>query len=170
MKLLSYMFYLYFSLYFTINGFLQAMSDHFDHYTRPPSRDSSVDRYTRAASRLSGNSRQPSVDRTKPPTDNFPSDQNRSGFVPRSTAPNSNTGNGSVVGPGTNANVCSNRVPATNNFTQLPFEDVIIRHRNLGQDIVPSPVGQPKRTESLYVSPHSQKESHIKVSTVYKFI
>jgi hypothetical protein len=41
-------------------SFQQAMSDHFDHYKRPPSRDSSVDRYTRAASRLA--SRTPSVD------------------------------------------------------------------------------------------------------------
>lgn len=31
-----------------------------------------------------------------------------------------------------------------------PFEDVILRQRTLGQDIVPSP-GQPKRTESLFV-------------------
>lgn len=41
------------------------MSDHFDHYKRPPSRDSSVDRYTRAASRLGApGSRQPSVEKT----------------------------------------------------------------------------------------------------------
>ena len=40
----------------------QSSIDYFDHYKRPPSRDSSVDRYTRATSRLGG-SRQPSVDR-----------------------------------------------------------------------------------------------------------
>lgn len=30
-----------------------------------------------------------------------------------------------------------------------PFEDVLLRQRNLGQDIIPS-INQPKRTESLY--------------------
>lgn len=30
-----------------------------------------------------------------------------------------------------------------------PFEDVLLRQRNLGQDIIPSP-REPKRTESLY--------------------
>lgn len=44
-------------------SFTQSSIDHFDHYKRPPSRDSSIDRYARAASRLSG-SRQPSMDRT----------------------------------------------------------------------------------------------------------
>lgn len=33
-----------------------------------------------------------------------------------------------------------------------PFEDVLLRQRNLGQDIIPSP-REPKRTESLY-TPH----------------
>lgn len=45
------------------SSFSQSSIDHFDHYKRPPSRDSSVDRYARAASRLSG-SRQPSIDRS----------------------------------------------------------------------------------------------------------
>jgi len=49
-------------------NFQQAMSDHFDQYKRPPSRDSSVDRYSRvtaaAGARLSMGSRQPSVDKT----------------------------------------------------------------------------------------------------------
>jgi len=31
-----------------------------------------------------------------------------------------------------------------------PFEDVLLRQRTLGQDIIPSP-SQPKRTESLYL-------------------
>ncbi len=51
-------------------NFQQAMSDHFDQYKRPPSRDSSVDRYSRAAmgaARLSSGSRQPSVDKSAPP-------------------------------------------------------------------------------------------------------
>lgn len=48
----------------------QSSIDHFDHYKRPPSRDSSVDRYSRATGRAGGNigqpplgSRQPSLDR-----------------------------------------------------------------------------------------------------------
>lgn len=45
--------------------FSQSSIDHFDHYKRPPSRDSSVDRYSRAlaAGRQSG-SRQASIDRS----------------------------------------------------------------------------------------------------------
>ncbi|XP_017754915.1 PREDICTED: junctophilin-1-like [Eufriesea mexicana] len=48
----------------------QTLNDRLDHYKRPPSRDSSVDRYARAHSRLTG-SRQPSVDKsiTNPPQD-----------------------------------------------------------------------------------------------------
>lgn len=52
-----------------IGSFSQSSIDHYDHYKRPPSRDSSVDRYARAASRLSG-SRQPSIDRSILPTTN----------------------------------------------------------------------------------------------------
>ncbi|XP_065205789.1 junctophilin-1 isoform X2 [Planococcus citri] len=130
-------------------SFKQAMSDHFDHYTRPPSRDSSVDRYTRAASRLSGNSRQPSVDRTKPPEPMQP--DSRSGSVFRAMTPvQANTGNGSVTG----MNPVPNRIPSNNG--QAPFEDFILRKRSIGQDIVPSPVGHPKRTESLYVVPNKK--------------
>lgn len=142
---------------------LQTMSDHFDHYTRPPSRDSSVDRYTRAASRMSGNSRQPSVDRNKPPSDQFPLEQNRGSPIFRSTTPISNTSNGSVVGAG--INVSSNRISTDNN---QPFEDFILRKRSIGQDIVPSPVSQPKRTESLYISTNTKKESQNKVSILLR--
>lgn len=130
------------------------MNDHFDHYTRPPSRDSSVDRYTRAASRLSGCSRQPSVDRTKPATEQPVTDSSRSGSVFRSGTPISNTGNGSVTGA--SVNIPMNRV-SSNTTYHPPFEDFILRKRSLGQDIVPSPVGQPKRTESLYIAPSSKK-------------
>lgn len=42
----------------------QPSIDHFDHYKRPPSRDSSVDRYSRATGRMGMGSRQPSVDKT----------------------------------------------------------------------------------------------------------
>lgn len=38
-----------------------------------------------------------------------------------------------------------------------PFEDVLLRQRTLGQDIIPSP-REPKRTESLY-TPHKTKPS-----------
>lgn len=59
-----------------IGSFSQSSIDHYDHYKRPPSRDSSVDRYTRAASRLSG-SRQPSIDRSiLPPANNSNPSQN----------------------------------------------------------------------------------------------
>lgn len=36
--------------------------------------------------------------------------------------------------------------------TSAQFEGALLRNRSLGQDILPSP-GQPKRTESLYVTP-----------------
>lgn len=58
------------------SSFSQSSIDHYDHYKRPPSRDSSIDRYARAASRLSG-SRQPSIDRNiLPPTNNSNPSQN----------------------------------------------------------------------------------------------
>lgn len=60
------------------SSFSQSSIDHYDHYKRPPSRDSSVDRYARAASRLSG-SRQPSIDRSiLPSANNLNSLQNQS--------------------------------------------------------------------------------------------
>lgn len=163
------------------------MSDHFGHYERPPSRDGSEDRYTRAASRLSGGSRQPSVDRTRPPSslDNsvlLPTAKDRSsrsGSVVRGTT-STVTGNGSVIGgtglggPISSSNSSNTRNPTPNQIqysSQLPFEDIILRKRSLGQDILPSPIGQPKRTESLYVSSGSsttggtvRKESQNKVN------
>lgn len=58
------------------SSFSQSSIDHFDHYKRPPSRDSSIDRYARAASRLGG-SRQPSIDRSiLPPNNNSNPSQN----------------------------------------------------------------------------------------------
>ena len=53
--------------------------------------------------------------------------------------------NGSVVGNGA-------VTPTTTIPTSGQFEGALLRNRNLGQDILPSP-GQPKRTESLYVAP-----------------
>ncbi|KAL1124100.1 hypothetical protein AAG570_001870 [Ranatra chinensis] len=134
-------------------NFQQAMSDHFDHYKRPPSRDSSVDRYTRAASRLAG-SRQSSVDKVNPPeaagttggTLGAPADRqgpgSRAPSVGRGGTPV--TGNGAAVGAGAAPYTVPQSPPA--------FEEVILRKRGLGQDIVPSLI-QPKRTESLYITP-----------------
>ncbi|KAL7032087.1 hypothetical protein ACKWTF_007214 [Chironomus riparius] len=157
----------------------QTSIDHFDHYKRPPSRDSSVDRYTRAASRL-GASRPPSVDRqvigSSPSANLTPEisiDRNvRAGSQLRGTtpAPPMNI-NGSVLtgamGGGTGSTSASRRgsrsgTPVFQQQTSIqqiqahystpnqPFEDVLLRQRTLGQDIIPSP-GQPKRTESLFV-------------------
>lgn len=154
----------------------QTSIDHFDHYKRPPSRDSSIDRYTRAASRL-GASRQPSVDRQtlNPATNLTPEitlDRNiRGASQMRGTTPIPS--NGSVLtGMGANASNNPSRrgsrsgtpvfqpqqtptlqqIQAHYSSPNQPFEDVILRQRTLGQDIVPSP-GQPKRTESLFVPP-----------------
>jgi junctophilin len=156
----------------------QTSIDHFDHYKRPPSRDSSVDRYTRAASRL-GASRQPSVDRqvmgSSPSANLTPEisiDRNvRAGSQLRGTTPAPTNINGSVLtgamGGGTGSTSASRRgsrsgTPVFQQQTSIqqiqahystpnqPFEDVLLRQRTLGQDIIPSP-GQPKRTESLFV-------------------
>ena len=53
--------------------------------------------------------------------------------------------NGSVVGSGA-------ATPTYAASTSSQFESALLKNRNLGQDILPSP-GQPKRTESLYVTP-----------------
>ncbi|KYN10646.1 Junctophilin-3 [Trachymyrmex cornetzi] len=118
----------------------QTLNDRLDHYKRPPSRDSSVDRYARAHSRLTG-SRQPSVDKTIP---NPPPE-----MLDRSTrAPSAIRGgtplNGSVIGSGAATPTYAAPIPNQ-------FEGALIKNRSLGQDILPSP-GQPKRTESLYMA------------------
>lgn len=67
-------------------------------------------------------------------------------------------GNGSAVGAGAaagqHAQLGQRAAPApyTVPTGEQPFEDVLLRKRNLGQDIIPSPA-QPKRTESLYINP-----------------
>lgn len=133
----------------------QAMSDHFDHYKRPPSRDNSVDRYTRAASRLSSGSRQSSVEKQQQRrADDAPSSDKSFGGGAAAAAAAAKQQNFAATG-GTTA---AHRQPP-------PFEEIILRQRNLGQEIVPSPVGQPKRTESLYVNPNAaRKETIPKVS------
>ncbi|KAI8115097.1 Junctophilin-1 [Lucilia cuprina] len=155
----------------------QSSIDHFDHYKRPPSRDTSIDRYTRAASRLSGGygSRQTSVDRgassagTAQANDSgLPEQRPRAGSVFRGSTPapsagnTPTTGNGSVpTGSGrmsraatpslsTNSPSGTTTTDAMFSKPNQPFEDILLRQRTLGQDIVPSPL-QPKRTESLYM-------------------
>lgn len=145
----------------------QASIDHFDHYKRPPSRDSSVDRYSRAASRLGGGSRQPSIDRQAPivnATDVPSVDRNvRAGSQMRgmTPAPQVNgavlTGIGSRQGSRAGTPVfqptkqqLASQIQAQYSTPNQPFEDILLRQRTLGQDIIPSPA-QPKRTESLFV-------------------
>lgn len=150
----------------------QTSIDHFDHYKRPPSRDSSVDRYSRAASRLGGGSRQPSVDRQgavmNPDT---LIDRNvRAGSQLRGTTPAPNVNGSVLTGVMSGGSGAASRrgsrsgtpvfqqhqqpsiqtIQAQYSSPNQPFEDVLLRQRTLGQDIIPSP-GQPKRTESLFV-------------------
>lgn len=153
----------------------QTSIDHFDHYKRPPSRDSSVDRYSRAASRMGGGSRQPSVDRqgmnSQGPALNPDTLIDRSvragsqlrGITP---APNLNGsvltgvmcgGSGAVSRRGSRSGTpvfqqqpSLQTIQAQYSTPNQPFEDVLLRQRTLGQDIIPSP-GQPKRTESLFI-------------------
>ncbi|KAG5333374.1 JPH3 protein, partial [Acromyrmex heyeri] len=125
----------------------QTLNDRLDHYKRPPSRDSSVDRYARAHSRLTG-SRQPSVDKTisNPPPEMLDSNDFTIGRSTR--APSAIRGgtplNGSVIGSGAATPTYATPIPNQ-------FEGALIKNRSLGQDILPSP-GQPKRTESLYMA------------------
>lgn len=130
------------------------MSDHFDHYKRPPSRDNSVDRYSRAASRLSGGSRQSSVEKQPQQLPSAAADKPYGG------------GSGFGAGAGGAGPKPTNSFATAAAQHPPPFEEIILRQRNLGQEIVPSPVGQPKRTESLYVNPNvARKETKPKVST-----
>lgn len=112
--------------------------DYFDHYKRPPSRDSSVDRYGRR-------SRQPSVE-AAPTTGGM----SRGGSVaPTGTSrPTSR-----AATPAGNGHLTSGRgsLSRASSREQQPFEETLLRKRNLGQEISPSPY-QPKRTESLYVA------------------
>lgn len=166
-----------------LGNYSQSSIDHYDHYKRPPSRDSSVDRYARAAGRLSG-SRQPSVDRTAMANNQLTTatatsdavasstlDRNvRAGSAFRTTptvtgaaagpSTASATGNGTVMtGMGAAAGSraatplyqMAGAQPVYSSPNQ-PFEDVLLRQRTLGQDIIPSP-REPKRTESLYLPP-----------------
>lgn len=171
-----------------LGNFSQSSIDHYDHYKRPPSRDSSVDRYARAAGRLGG-SRQTSIDRTAMVNNQLstggggagdasaPLTLDRSvhaGSAFRTTTATamcaagvagpppivSTAGNGSVM---TGVGVAGGSRADTPLYQMIsaqpvyssphqPFEDVLLRQRTLGQDIIPSP-REPKRTESLYLPP-----------------
>jgi len=106
-------------------SFQQAMSDHFDHYKRPPSRDPSVDRMSKGGAgggggggRMSLSSRQPSVDKT---------------------SVGIGATNGSVTG-----------LPASSSQPQpyvVPAAEQAVRRRTPAPDLA-----QPKRTESLFVN------------------
>ncbi|XP_053691666.1 junctophilin-1 [Sabethes cyaneus] len=157
----------------------QTSIDYFDHYKRPPSRDGSVDRYSRAASRLGGNqSRQSSVDRSGQyiasqviANEIVPDRSNRAGSQLRGVTPMQNisqnnssmpTGNG--IGPLSPTRAVSPfHQPLSDSGNNQPFEEVLLRQRTLGQDIIPS-LSQPKRTESLYLSKPSGLQSEPKGS------
>ncbi|XP_021183987.2 junctophilin-1 isoform X1 [Helicoverpa armigera] len=112
--------------------------DYFDHYKRPPSRDSSVDRYGRR-------SRQPSVEAA-------PSGGSRAGSVAPQPAVPSRPASRAAT-PAGNGHLASGRgsISRAGSREPQPFEDSLLRKRTLGQEISPSPY-QPKRTESLYVA------------------
>lgn len=157
-------------------NYSQSSIDHFDHYKRPPSRDSSVDRYAKATNRMAGNSRQPSLDRTGNTipivTNDTPERSSRSGSAFIGTQ-NTTLGNGNVsTGIGGSRSVTPAfqhlNAQAVYSSPNQPFEDVLLRQRSLGQDIIPSP-REPKRTESLYLPPkpivaQSSEKPKLKVS------
>ncbi|XP_012162519.1 uncharacterized protein LOC101460529 isoform X2 [Ceratitis capitata] len=116
----------------------QLSIDYFDHYKRPPSRDSSTDRYARAGSVL--NSRQPSADRSMQLQGRDESTTNRE-VRQREGSRN--------LEDNTSRSIFNNNTEKRSSLTK-PFEDVLLHQRNLGQDIIPSPI-TPKRTESLYI-------------------
>jgi len=155
--------------------FQQAMSDHFEHYKRPPSRDSSLDRYgggsgARARSRQRGvtpdhlHSRPASRQRTpfmENPYDGGMSGSNQaldasgmSGGMPdeihraRGETPSRFSMSGREHSPPMD-------MAGAGGFVRgmTPQEDVVLRHRGgLGQEIPPVPY-TPKRTESMFLKP-----------------
>lgn len=156
-----------------INNNQQSSIDFYDHYKRPPSRDSSIDRYTRAASRLSGGSRltsrQPSIDKTNIVTEPITSSTPVRKSSAEAPATNNITKNaiGSMNGS-ISPMLQQQHLNKKSNFPEYhaPFEDIILRQRTLGQDIIPSPL-QPKRTESLFVPPKPAGQN-VTVSKVLK--
>ncbi|XP_018795636.1 PREDICTED: uncharacterized protein LOC108973072 isoform X2 [Bactrocera latifrons] len=125
----------------------QLSIDYFDHYKKPPSRDSSTDRYARAASHIS--SRQPSIDQSMPSQSrNMPSPnkeiRQREGSHNPANVSKSVT-NKVMTNMSNQMLNAIEKIPSINQ----PFEDVLLYQRTLGQDIIPSAI-TPKRTESLY--------------------
>ncbi|KAL5281522.1 JPH3 family protein [Megaselia abdita] len=154
-----------------INNNQQSSIDFYDHYKRPPSRDSSTDRYTRAASRLSGGSRltsrQPSVDKTNIVTE--PAASSTPVRKSSETTPinNKNTNAIGSMNGSISQQPQMSKLQQANTFPEYaPFEEIILRQRTLGQDIVPSLL-QPKRTESLFVPPKPMGQN-VAVSKVLK--
>lgn len=131
-----------------LNEINQQLSiDYFDHYKRPPSRDSSSDRYPRAASYIS--SRQTSIDRSmslQSPDMSSPNKEIRQqeGSHNQESASRSTT-NKAMNNFSNQMHNAEEKRPSLNQ----PFEDVLLHQRTLGQDIIPSAI-TPKRTESLY--------------------
>ena len=123
--------------------------DHYDHYKQAPSRDCSLDRYSRATSRLSS-SRATSIDRSSNvPANNIsqPSDKYARGSQ-------------TMLNP-----IVTTKIQHQQSISQIPpFEDILMKNRSLGQDILPS-LGQPKRTESLYIK--STNSSKVSINTVF---
>ncbi|XP_075992397.1 junctophilin isoform X1 [Anticarsia gemmatalis] len=114
--------------------------DYFDHYKRPPSRDSSVDRYGHR-------SRQPSVEAA-------PSGGSRAGSVaPQPPIVSQSRPQSRAATPAGNGHLATGRgsISRASSRDRQPFEESLLRKRTLGQEISPSPY-QPKRTESLYVA------------------
>ncbi|XP_059473412.1 junctophilin-1 isoform X2 [Neocloeon triangulifer] len=145
-------------------SFQQAMSDHFDHYKRAPSRDSSVDRYTRAT-RMS---RQPSAE-----APSIAMAANLAAAAGSTTPLRGRTpfGREGSVEPSKRvlmSQASTEKVPPSNGSViggdqfgvQPPFEDIIMKKKSLGQDIIPS-LANPKRTESLFVNVN-RKEPAVK--------
>lgn len=116
---------------------------------------------------MGGGSRQPSVDRQAPGATLNPDtliDRNvRAGSQLRGTTPAPNVNGAVLTGSGAASRRGSRSgtpvfqqqpsiqtIQAQYSNPNQPFEDVLLRQRTLGQDIIPSP-GQPKRTESLFV-------------------
>lgn len=157
-----------------INNNQQSSIDFYDHYKRPPSRDSSTDRYTRAASRLSGGSRltsrQPSIDKTNIVTEPAATSTPVRKSSQETTPNNINNKNINTIGSMNGSILQQSQVSqlqAKSSFPEYaPFEEIILRQRTLGQDIVPSLL-QPKRTESLFVPPKPMGQN-VAVSKVLK--
>lgn len=162
------------------NSYQQAMSDHFDHYKRPASRDSSVDRFSRARSKTRGmtpeiqpqsqiqnssQSRASSRHRTPFAMDNPNLQQQSSGSM-SGLRSSSNMALDAALMADSNARLRA-ETPGRNSGKESPigggdnnsvmkgssvFDENIIRQRGLGQEIPPVPY-TPKRTESLFLKP-----------------